>query len=519
MADVYPASDYDRAKRMMGVLGSFWTRTFTRPEQVRSYTDAKCQLETQTYQDTLEAVAALSRFTVPLFHKDTWYLLTLRESEMNTAATTMRKFDEADVAFDDNNAFDAPVVRQYYRFVAPPTLVTVPLIMNRLTEPSVVLTNNADYQLADGVLVLRSNPFENELLPMRPIYENGEVVDREVALWLFRGDFDWQHVYTHFGYVLNLYLKSSGNYRDFVNAIFDALVAGSPSGALDAAFAAIADVPLVRETQETVEVILHDCTGLQIITDHHVYSFRNTAQPTVAVGDVVYAGDALTDALQIDEFNSGEIPAGLTQLALGKGFLLNCFYGDLVFTDKDMPLIVNTDHPTGYTYCSFAIGGFPGDVERFFDEMHTRGIHADNLRDASPTCSNDQRGTLAQLLDTRANRTDEPAARHLPATINPLKFLIENVLRNHAYLVRLRAGALGRGKLGLYNMRHLKRLLPPHTAVFIAVELPAQSDTITAASITEQITHLQGLPPQSDTVTAASLSERIIIRLVSGTCQ
>lgn len=519
MADVYPASDFDRAKRMMGVLGSFWTRTFTSTEQVRNYAETKCQLETQTYQDVLEAVAALSRFEVPIFHKDTWYLLTLRESAMNTAATTMRKFNEAGVDFNDNNAYDAPVVRQYYRFVAPSTVAAMPLIMNRLTTPSVVLTDGIDYKLENGVLVLRDNPFENELLPIRPIFENGEVVDREVALWVFRGDFDWHHVYDHFGYVLNIFLKSSKNYRDFVNAIFDALVVGSPGGAVDLAFSAIADVPLVRETQETVEVILRDCTQLQIITDRHVYTFRNTAEPTVAVGDVVYAGDALTDALRIDEFNSGEIPAGLTQLALGKGFLLSCFYGDLVFEDKDVPLIVNSDHVTGYTYCSFAIGGFPGDVDRFFEEFHTRGIHADNLRDASPTCAGDRRGTLAQLLDTRVNRTGEPLARHLPATINPLKFLITNVLRNNAYLVRIRAGALGRGKLGLYNMRHLKRLLPPHTAVFIAVELPAQSDTITAASISEQITHLQGLTPASDTIATDSMSERIIIRLVSGTCQ
>ena len=94
MADVYPASDYDRAKRVLGVLGSFWTRTFTRPEQVRSYTDAKCQLETQTYQDTLEAVAALSRFTVPLGQLktgDVFGEMALLKNSRTTAMVTAQR--------------------------------------------------------------------------------------------------------------------------------------------------------------------------------------------------------------------------------------------------------------------------------------------------------------------------------------------------------------------------------------------------------------------------------------------
>ncbi len=519
MAYQYPGNDFDRPKRMMSALGSFWTRTFTRPEQVRSYVTAKCQLESQTYLDVLEAVASLSRFSVPLFHKDQWYLLVLRESEMNNAALTMRKYNEDGVAYDGTNTYDAPVVREHFRFAVDSTLVAAPYLMNRLTSPSVVMTDAVDYTLADGVLTLRENPFLNPLLPIRPVYENGEIVDQEVALWVFRGDFDWKHVYTHFGYVLNIYLKSSKNYRDFVNAIFDALVAGSPSGSLDLAFSAILDVPLVEETVETVEEIIHGCDRLQLITDRHVYTYNAAAVPRVAVGQVVYAGDPLTDALEIHEFGSGVVPAELQQLALGRGYLLNCFYGDIVFENRDVALQVDAEHISGFTYVSFPLGGFPADVEKFFDEMHERGIRAVDQFDATNPCDQIRMGTLAHLLDTRTNRPDEPTADHLPSTINPLQFLIANVLRNNAYLVRIRAGALGRNKLGLYNVRHLKRLLPPHTAVFIAVELPAQSDTITAAAISEQITHLQGLAPQADTISSAQLSERITVRLVSGTCQ
>lgn len=88
-------------------------------------------------------------------------------------------------------------------------------------------------------------------------------------------------------------------------------------------------------------------------------------------------------------------------------------------------------------------------------------------------------GALAHLLDRRPNGPGEPLA-HLPATINPLEFLIANVLRNNAYLVRIKASSLRRRKLGLYNMRHLRRLLPPQIGVVRGDRNAVPSDGILA---------------------------------------
>ena len=72
-----------------------------------------------------------------------------------------------------------------------------------------------------------------------------QVVDREINLWVYRGQFDWHTTYEQFGYVLGLHAaQSSQQYKDLVNAVFDALVEGTTARAVQAALSAIADVPI-----------------------------------------------------------------------------------------------------------------------------------------------------------------------------------------------------------------------------------------------------------------------------------
>ena len=210
----------------------------------------------------------------------------------------------------------------------------------------------------------------------------------------------------------------------------------------------------------------------------------------------------------------------ITALALDGGYLSACFYGDLVFENRQVPLEVVTDHPLGYTYLSFRLGGFPADAERFFDEIHARGVAAAAAA-AQPCVSGRRRGTLAQLLDKRVNPPAEPTAANLPRTINPLQFLVENVLRNNVFVVRILVSTLGQNSLGLYNVRHLRRLLPPQTGMIVVFELSAGTDTIDPEhSVAETITTFTGMQPRRDTVPESFVRDRgATARLVSGTCQ
>lgn len=516
----YPANVFDRPQQLLATLGSFWSRTYLGEDQVLSLTLAAAQVAAQTHLDLLELVASMSRFEVPIWHRDNWYMLLIKESELNGASINLARFDGA-LAFDDAALFDTPQASPLHAFPLPDKLVNVPLVMNRITDPTVLLTDTVDFTIDNdaGAIVFRANPFDNPLVAVRNVYEDGEPVDREAALWLFRGEFDYEHIYRQFGYVLGLKLKSSKGYRDIVNAIMDNIVQGPTAVSIEQALAAMAGVPLVQEATETVEAISSDANGQLIITDRHVYRYSMRATATVAVGDVVRAGQSLVDAFEVIEFNRGQVPDSLQALAIGRGLLANCFYGDLIFDNKDVPLEVDESHESGYTYLKFGLGGFPADVTAFFDEMHLRGMVAYESRDQSECAVVKRIGTLAHMLDKRTNPDGEPRAANLPATINPLKFLVENVLRNNAYVVKIKVAGMGPDALGLYNVRHLRRIIPPHTAMILLYEFVVEPDTLTVDLVSETSAYFAGVDV-TDTIPENLVQERkVSVRMISGTCQ
>lgn len=614
---IYPGSDLDRSKVLISLLGSFWARTYTGIDQIHSYADATAYSVAQTHRDLLAAVAALSRYDVPLFHEELLYPIVLRRSELNTAVTNTVAFDREKGRFDTELIFDTAVDNELFSFPLPDKFIGAENLFNKITFPTVSLAADIDFtvDLNRKALVFVANPFENPAVMKRSI-TRGNGQDEEITLWAFCGKFDYEYVFEQFAYALGIRLRTSQNYKDLINAIFSGLVDGGMTAkSLDAAMSAICGVPIVAEAQETVEVVEYDATGLLIITDKTVYKFHEDAIPAVAVGSVVRAGDYLVRGLEINEFFVGntylrdiedpvdrpEVTKLLTTnlyetitsendddifitaapdcppkkdlmaLALDNSFLSTCFFGDLVFENKVVPLIVDEGHPSGYTFARFEVGGFPADVERFFNEVHERGITAfetnriqcflnpneyasfsdlpeqgligkvykttDDNRyyDWRPAVGAESAryeqitqlppfkklGTLAHLLDKRKQPDGEPTADNLPKEINPLRFVIENVLRNNVFVVRINVSTLGQNRLGLYNIRHLRQVIPPQTAMIVVFELAAKADRINADEyVPEILVRFKGIEPQFDAVDETYVKDRgVLINRISGTCQ
>jgi hypothetical protein len=209
----------------------------------------------------------------------------------------------------------------------------------------------------------------------------------------------------------------------------------------------------------------------------------------------------------------------LTALALDNGFVSACFYGDLVFENKAVPLIVDTSHPTKYTYVHFELNGLPSDVKKFFDEVHYRGMELARNKDECDVPGR-KLGTLAHILDSRKYAETEPRPEHLPLSINPLQFLVENVLRNNVFVVRITVSALGQNQLGLYNIRHLRQLLPPQTAMIVIFELGAEPDRVAAAeNVSEAVSYFVGIEPAVDSMPNENVLDLgATLSLISGTC-
>lgn len=461
-------TELDDAERLLSLLGSNWSESYRGREQVATYLLGVAREEQQKEQQLREAVDCLSRERVPLYRTDLWYPLTLKESERNRTDASLPVYGEG------HRYGQASPPLHYHQavagaasvFPAPAELVQAPLLCNRQTDPSRVLVHGLDFMLEPKRqrLVLRANPFDDPQLPSRTIHRDDGSTDRELLLWVFRGQFAAPYLAQHWGYLLGLDdLPASENLKAFVNALLDAAVRGAAELHFRKALAALVDAPVALAEGEVVQQLARDGRHLLVLTDQHAYRCHPDATAVVAVGDVLHEGDFLDDTLTLHQFQRGQVPPQLRGVELGRGWLAAGYLGGLSFANQDVPLVVESDGV--YTKLSWELGGWEGDVRRFFDQLHARGL-------ANPP-------TLAQLLDQRAQPSGEPAAANLPATINPLAFVAANVLRNHAFVVQLRAHQQGPAALPLPLVRLLRRLLPPQTGMLLVTELAGAGEAVT----------------------------------------
>lgn len=460
---------FDDPDKLLGLVGSFWRNVYEGSHQVEAFLSARGQFDATAHLRLLDLVASLSRFTVPVFHTKNWFLLRLRESRKND--TEVARFDGT-LAFSEGSParFDVPRPGELHAWAVPPDLAAASVVLNRLTDASLTLVAGADFTLADGVIRFRTDPFADARVAKREVVEGGVVTDREAALWVYRGEWDWDTVHRQFGYAVGLRLKSSDGYRQLVNAVFDALVEGPVGRTLEDAFSAVCGIPLAKG-DEQVEDVWRDADHLWVVTDANAYRFARTATPRVAVGQVVTAGEPLVLGLRFFTLNRGHaaLAGGLKALVLGRGVLAAGFHQELMFEDKDVPLVVTYD-AAGRARVAWELAGFPGDVTAFFDRLHADGVRAGQ--------------TLAHLLDTRPAEAraaaPEPPPAALPATINPLKFLCDNVLRNNAVVVHCRPSEFGPAALGLRAAAQVvRRVVPPQTLCLVVAELSGADAPVT----------------------------------------
>lgn len=511
----YPQNDFDRPDVLLNVLGSFWATTYQGNGLLEDLTTAAGQLAQQSYVQLLELINSISRLNVPLYHQDNWYALTIRQSQVNEASLRIAKY-----ATGSQYLYAAPAQLEYgipvaasqsYAVVKPADLVNVKAMFNRLVDPSVELIEGIDYWLTEDQLLFRQDPFANPKIAKRELLNDiGEIVDAELVLWLYRGQWDWKYIYEQFGYALRLQLETSEGYKQFVNAIFEAFNAGTAVRQQQLAIAAAFGVPLVVETTETVETVVSDIDYLNVITDQHVYQFPLGTNAIVTPGQVLKAGDPLTDLLQVFELNRGE-PVDISALTVGPGLLAWGYYGDLTFENSEVPVVVELD-VDGYTKVSWALGGFPYDVEKFWDDVHAAGVAKNQ--------------TLAMLLDVRAWPVGQPTAASLPATVNPLQFLTQNLLRNNAVIVKVKPGSQLGNRLAFVPVEQLRKIQPPQSLMIFVVELAYQdSPVIMEAPGTElQPGYEETISGFECTVNSDSIdatvfvSERVRTSLIGGRC-
>ena len=493
----FPAQ-LDDKEQILRLIGGFWSYTYEGQDLLAEALKARYDLTEQTFERLQEASDCRSRLNIPLFRKETWRYFTINSKDIQNFPNLYGE----NTAYNDSSVYGRRTSSLPFVCPFPEEILDCQLISNRLSNSSVTLVRGLDFSVdnAKKIIRLNSNPFTDDRIAKQKTDDGYE----EVVLWLYKPRIDKQYVYYHFGHIINMWAKSSKEYKNIVNNVYDCLCDGTSIGKTLDAISTATGIPLAKG-DETVEYIEEDKLHKLIITDSNVYKFSKKATAIVTVGSALHQDQPLTGGFTYEEFNRGQVPSSAQALSLSPDVLSKRLVSEIGFANDFKELIVEYDL-NGKTKVSFEIGGHPFDVEAFWDEVHNRGLTSGK--------------TLANYLDTRVNKDGEPEASNMPATINPLGFMVENLFRYGGIFVRINSADVIGNAVGIDKLSYVRRLLPPHAHLFLLLSLPSIEEDVNL--------YEDGYVPETDTFTAANTledeidqtdtQETIVGRVVSGGC-
>lgn len=449
--------EVERGHQIFSVIDSFWLELHSNKAMFRAYGRGLGNFLAQRYIDFLHIYNTLDRKRMPVGRPLLWKRLTFTESELlESKANILRYGDGAvygintgDVSMYIYGGFDG---RNSHALDADADWLASSVLTNTPINASVSLVHGTDFWFdrEQSSIVFRSNPFDNDKMPIVNIRDSSSAVtDREITLWAFNSFEDMHDIDNQLGALLGVHAKSSGQYRDMLNAAIDSFVDGPTQLHMMELLCNYVGIECVKNAEETVEEIQNDNTNLYIVTDKQVYVFSSKATPVVSVGDVVRRGDVLADTIVIYKDISDFYQLGGLTVSKAFGKVLSspiAFYNEYNATE------VTTVGDK--TKVSVALHGSSSVIKEFWDNVHARGLET---------------STLAELLDLRSEPETQPTLADLPKQLNPFDLLI-NELRGNFAIVKIKADAI-LSDVSLIPISVLARkCLPPRCLVLIMVE-------------------------------------------------
>lgn len=489
-------NSFEDGRLLIHLLGTFWSSWFNDQTGLKNLMDGQGNLFYEAYLKLIEAFTSLAKATVPVHSLRNWRFFIFSESARTQSDRLKHEYGETDFSYGTSGiSYGDLRTGTEKAYPLPDELESCSHFYNRLLDPSRVLTKDVDFWIdSDKRLICFSeDPLEDDLISVREVLDDGgAVTDRQFGLWAGNAEQDEEHIWKHFGYALGIWMRSSEFYRQFISALWDNLVIGSTKMGLKLSLSALTGVPIAEEGEQ-VEKIL---TGsiLRIITSKNVYEFNSEASPLVTEGQVLAAGDILVDAFQILEPRPGDNYT-VSALSLGPRFLGFSSVGPLYFENKSVALSYIGKDIEGRTIVRFDVKGWPTDVEAFWRSVHLEGI---------------QSTTLARLLDLRAFAPTEPLPQDIPAEVNPLEIVMNNLFRNNLYIIRFKPECFNENAPGLSHIAHLREFLPPQTTFLIFVEFPERSDYYLTEDLSDEVDYGPGLDPMTDILDISGYQEQLL---------
>lgn len=253
------ANSADGPATFFHALSDMWTRFFQESDQLKAMYRGQEINVGQVYLELMGTILSMSLREVPVFRREFFKLLTIREDNIYTRTSDGRyAFEVTDIGLQSCQFF-----------------------YNKILDPTSILENPIDFEIDTSgdvdEIVFVNNPFNWDgagnvvsgfaYRTVQVEDDDGNVTDeREIAFWIPDAQLDGNDLYLNFGYLLSRFEPSSESYRSLLIGMTQYFVLGPTRQTLTSALNAILGLPLIRDDGEILQSVDESDTAVNTVT-------------------------------------------------------------------------------------------------------------------------------------------------------------------------------------------------------------------------------------------------------------
>lgn len=437
---------YSVVRNLTGRTGYTWNRLFDVVSQIRGLMLGHLQARLQEETNLQELYDCLVFDRVPVFHRQHWRQIVVREAEMTS---NLIQYGAGGKYADGQWRYGQ--IDDTARYITlPDDIRDVKFIFDRPYSTGRVYTNGVEFTFDESQrLFWYVDPFNDPANTAVTRYDDG---GRYLQLWAHIVEEDWLYLYRHLGYLLRLRMESGETYKSIATALAKIYTACPSIGMFSQFMGAMLSAPMAA-TNEVVEAVVGGYDRY-VVTDRAAYFVPPGAEITAAVGDKLAPGEGMTDLLRITELGYAIPDSSTVPIVVGgRGAMRGNYRGELIFQNTPVPV----------TYVDgqlrFPIIGAAADVTEFWRNFDAEGGTAALRGSVSPD-----------------------------GTINPGKVMLE-CLSGYGMVIHMKSVPLSAPPDMITAF--LRRALDPDIVLLLHVDIPVVEDRDTVVELDEEIQIIQ----------------------------
>jgi hypothetical protein len=505
-------------------LGTFWTRFYTDRNFVNSLCKGDSLLAAQTYINFLEAAACLCRKTVPVFHRERWFPVVIRQSEADTGSGVRIYFgiqppivlgpQPPGTAYAPNQEFAIggnAVKRGLVSYPAHAENFSSGMLTlsSDIVAPEATYLLNVDYYVSRNSIVFKSelDPFSSGKFIARTVIGASGTKDREIVLWGSDVLIDRNYVPGYFGYLQGLPLNSDEYGAEATDAVLELRAGGTSLASVTKNLGRLFSTPVVVNGTETVANIYTGNAGITyVITDSSAYACRpeETLSGKVFKGAVLHLGDFITNTVRFysslnpDKFQTStgytleQFVADVPRLSLPKG-LVSGEGLDMGISVPwaQVPVTYQGLDGNGHAKLKFEVSSDPAVSDQYWSQVWRRCEDRDV----------DMAALLAEYLYGTA--FVEGVAVGM---INPMQFFMKNCLNQNTSVLVVDFDAIPEYIKSLDMLYELNRVTAAHALMILVARNTMTEEPYGLGAQYELVTQMKGRRLQDIAGEAGSLT-------------